>query len=92
MKRRVNIETIRSELVMVKVQYKSILKNISEFLTEILWESRLRGIQHLNVKDNKIHFFILRLVMFHDKLGGTANIKSFVPLRMRDFFINNLKI
>jgi hypothetical protein len=64
MKRRVNIETILSELVMVKVQYKTILKNILEFLTEILGESRLRGIQHLNMKDNKIYSIILELTIF----------------------------
>ena len=86
MKRKVHIESVQSELVMVEVQYRSIWKNISEFLTEIFRESRLRGNQYLKVKDNKIYVVILKLVIFYGKLGGTAS-KVFRPFKDEGLFL-----
>lgn len=49
--RRVNIGTFQSELVMVRVQCKSILKNISKFLTETFMELGLEVFNTLKLKD-----------------------------------------
>ncbi len=51
MMRRVNIGTFQSELVMVRVQCKSILKNISKFLTETFMELGLEVFNTLKLKD-----------------------------------------
>lgn len=51
MMRRVSIETFQSELVMVRVQCESILKNIPEFLTETDMELGLEVFNTLRLKD-----------------------------------------